>query len=84
MKRLVVLCVCLLLASAVPASADIMGTVTEGNLTVGVTVNNSPLGTALSSNYNIVRGGSSQTAAPAKASVLQILFFTCGLITRRE
>jgi hypothetical protein len=44
------------LASAVPASAgiDIMGTVTEGNLTVGVTVNDSPIGTANSSNYNVV------------------------------
>ncbi|MGB7736398.1 MAG: PEP-CTERM sorting domain-containing protein [Thermoguttaceae bacterium] len=73
MKRLVVLCVCLLLASAVPASADIMGTVTEGNLTVGVTFNNSPLGTALSSNYNIVDVWLETLVGPAAGSEMNAM-----------
>jgi hypothetical protein len=48
MKRLIALCVCLLMVAAVPASADLMGTVTQGNLTVGATVDTS------NTAYNVV------------------------------
>jgi hypothetical protein len=50
-----------------------MGTVTEGNLTVGVTVNNSPLGTALSSNYNIVDVWLETLVGPAAGSEINTI-----------